>query len=168
MEILFDLNIGLINEKPQIISSRVPGLYVVEHPQFLTDDDFINESSLSADGLHLSFEGPPIAVSNIESAILEVRRDLLKAECDMLQQLETSMLDENVDIVIQGEQNISTSEEKLPYSDVFQIRRRKTITSVSVEDGNECQTDTQIPSRDRKLVVVNNPRRDREPTDIMW
>ena len=97
-------NIGLINEKLQIISSRVPGLYVVEHPQFLTDDDFINDSLLAADGLHLNFEGTPIAVSNIESAILEVRRDLLKAEFDMLQQLETSMLDENVDAVIQGEE----------------------------------------------------------------
>ena len=48
-----------------------------------------------------------------------MRRDLLKAEFDMLQQLETPMLDENVDAVIQGEQSISTSEEKLPYSDLL-------------------------------------------------
>ena len=60
-------NTSLINET---ISSRVPGLYVVKHPQILTEDDFINDSLLAADGLHLNF-----AVSNIESAILEVRRD---------------------------------------------------------------------------------------------
>ena len=101
---------------------------------------------LAADGLHLNFEGTPIAVSNIESAILEVRRDLLKAEFDMLQQLETSMLDENVDVVIQGEQSISTSEEKLPYSEFLRYgEERSQAVLASKTETNVRQTANSIP-----------------------
>ena len=73
-EDILDINdtIGIVNEELKKMSSRVPGLYVVEHPQFPLDDDFINDDLLAADGLYLCFEGAPIIVSNIESAILEV------------------------------------------------------------------------------------------------
>ena len=91
-EELLDINetIGIINEELQKISYRYPDLYVVEHPQFLLDDDFISDDLLAADGLHLSFEGTPIVVSNIESVILEVRRDLLKEVTDHVDNVDRS------------------------------------------------------------------------------
>ena len=114
-------SIGVINEALQKISSRVPGLYVVDHPQFLHDNDFINDSLLAADGLHLNFEGTRVAVSNFESAILEVRRDLVKAEFEKLQQQEISVPDHSMEIDIQCEQRLSTAKDILPFSDVVRF-----------------------------------------------
>ena len=138
-------NIGLINEKLQKISSRVPGLYVVEHPQFLTDDNFKRFTDCRRRS-HLNFKRTPIVVSNIESAILEVRRDLLEAEFDMLQQLQTSrtIFDENMDAVIQSEQSISTSEEKLPYSDVVRYGEARPQHVIASKPALE-QTEKSIP-----------------------
>ena len=124
--------IGIINEQLQKISARVPGLYIVDHPQFLLEDDFINDDLLSADGLHLSFEGTPVVVSNIESAIMEVRREILK---------------EAPDYIIAPKQIYSTSGEKLAYSDV-------------VRYGEERPQPIIVPSSNQTTNNVTNSKRE--------
>lgn len=85
---LLDINNNscVINGKLLSVSSFVSSLYVVEHPQFLTKDNNINDSLFTRDCLHLSFEGTEAVVSNTESAILEVGRDMMiKTAIEMLQ-----------------------------------------------------------------------------------
>ena len=143
--------IGIINEQLQKISARVPGLYIVDHPQFLLEDDFINDDLLSADGLHLSFEGTPVVVSNIESAIMEVRREILK---------------EAPDYIIAPKQIYSTSGEKLAYSDVVRYgeeRPQPIIVPSSNQTTNNVTNSKREPymrQRPNQKAMLNRPSRE--------
>ena len=46
----------------------------LNNPQLIDSVGRIQDSLLAADGVHLSFEGTPIVVGNIESAIIETKR----------------------------------------------------------------------------------------------
>ena len=76
IEELDDINkdIDEINESLKKSAQSQDGVFVVEHPQFIDSAGRIQDSLLSADGVHLSFEGTPIVVGNIESAIIETQR----------------------------------------------------------------------------------------------
>ena len=75
-EELVEINedINTINKKLKEFTKYRDNVFVVEHPQFVGVDGKINDSLLAADGLHFSFEGTRVAVENIESAIIEVRK----------------------------------------------------------------------------------------------
>ena len=126
-------------------------MYIVDHPQFLLEDDFINDDLLSADGLHLSFEGTPVVVSNIESAIMEVRREILK---------------EAPDYIIAPKQIYSTSGEKLAYSDVVRYgeeRPQPIIVPSSNQTTNNVTNSKREPymrQRPNQKAMLNRPSRE--------
>ena len=154
-------DIFLINKYLRQVSSKVHGLYTVDHPQFETNSGFINDSLLAADGLHLSFEGTRTVVSNIESAILEVRNDLSAdkiSHSDVLSHEVMVDLDEDtlqsdcLATSLEIRRNISP--QKLSYADVLRYGEAKPKTEVKVnltEENIPRGYSSKSPSIDQSL-----------------
>lgn len=104
-----------INRELKNFESSNDSVVIVEHPQFITPSNKINDSLLAADGLHLSFEGTRVLVENIESAIIEVKHTMFENQAWRKNHQHDSSEDHS----------LTLKNERLTYSDVVKFGEEK-------------------------------------------